>query len=426
MLRLNYLLLFLTLASCMDNTKFNIPTPKKSSHLTPKQQLPKEEVYDKILGALVGSAIGDAMGASTEMWNRKLIQERFGYITGLTPVLREKSPEGVWKHNMLAGATTDDTRWKYFLGQYLSTNQNDLSGGKLANFIVEYYEELLNGLKESKVKASTDVLDAEMEKVNWIKEWARVAMAYGKSESLFAAAQSRFYGGEMSCAGMLFSPMFALISSNAEDAYLKSFEHCIFDIGYARDISSLLSSMTYNAMFYADMDSILEQSILVDPHSYADSRLIGRLGNQLASEARLWVNSNIEIPVLLEGEVLDSAPSAFQGSAEDWYRQNVIYDRMATKQREVAFHAGEVWQILIAGLEFGQGDFLKTLQFIVNYGRDNDTVAAIAGMILGAKIGYEKIPHNLKTNVLMVSKETMGIDLEKLARKMEALNPIAQ
>ncbi len=33
-----------------------------------------ETYYDRVLGGLVGSAIGDAMGASTEMWYRKDIQ----------------------------------------------------------------------------------------------------------------------------------------------------------------------------------------------------------------------------------------------------------------------------------------------------------------------------------------------------------------
>ena len=66
--------------------------------------------------------------------------------------------------------------------------------------------------------------------------------------------------------------------------------------------------------------------------------------------------------------------------------------------------------------------FEKTMQFIVNYGRDNDTVAAIAGMILGAKDGYSKLPVSLRTEALRVNKENMGIDLEALAREMTEQN----
>ena len=58
------------------------------------------------------------------------------------------------------------------------------------------------------------------------------------------------------------------------------------------------------------------------------------------------------------------------------------------------------------------------MQFIVNYGRDNDTVAAVAGMILGAKEGYSNLPKNLREEVVKVSREQMGIDLEALAKEM--------
>lgn len=64
------------------------------------------------------------------------------------------------------------------------------------------------------------------------------------------------------------------------------------------------------------------------------------------------------------------------------------------------------------------------MQFIVNYGRDNDTVAAVAGMILGAKDGFSNLPADLRTEVLTVNKEVLGIDLEALAREMvENIHP---
>jgi len=66
---------------------------------------------------------------------------------------------------------------------------------------------------------------------------------------------------------------------------------------------------------------------------------------------------------------------------------------------------GEIWQILNTGLKFGEGDFSKSMEFIVNFGRDNDTVAAVAGMILGAKDGYAKLPQALKDEVIRVNRD---------------------
>jgi len=56
----------------------------------------------------------------------------------------------------------------------------------------------------------------------------------------------------------------------------------------------------------------------------------------------------------------------------------------------MAFHPGEVHQINLTALLFTDFDFEKSLAFVTNYGRDNDTVAAITGAILGALHGFCK------------------------------------
>jgi len=114
-------------------------------------------------------------------------------------------------------------------------------------------------------------------------------------------------------------------------------------------------------------------------------------------------------------------PKGFLGSQKDWVQQELVYQLLEKDEKAIAFHAGEIWQILITALQFGEGEFEKTMQFIVNYGRDNDTVAAVAGMILGAKDGYSNLPPSMKEEILKVSTEQMGIDLEALAKELVAL-----
>ena len=158
-------LLFLTFASCKDEkADIDIPSPKKTVYSSEALQLSKVAYYDKVLGALVGSAIGDAMGASTEMWRRKDIQLKYGYIKGFTPAIREQSPEGTWGHNLTSGATTDDTRWKFALVKYLSKYQNDWSPEHFADFILDYYSTLARGLLNDSDIPKTDFLDTQIEK----------------------------------------------------------------------------------------------------------------------------------------------------------------------------------------------------------------------------------------------------------------------
>lgn len=417
--------ILLLFATCKEtSSKIEINSPSKTAFVTDSFNLSEEERYDKILGALVGSAIGDAMGASTEMWHRNDIQLKYGYITGLTPAVREQSPEGTWEHNLSAGATTDDTRWKYFMVKYLSAYGDHLNSKAFAKFITDYYGDLTDDLANVQIRTNPDLLDDQNEKIDWIKEWARVALAYQESPEAYQKAQNRFYGGEMSCAGQLYTPMFGLVAQSPEDAYDTAYEHSLFDLGYAKDISALVAAMTHMAMRTQNIDSIISTATFVDPYGYQDSRLVGRISNATA-DASVKTVLRIKQMILIDSLVVKDTlvfkkPQDFTGTQKDWVRQEMAYKFLEKDEKAIAFHAGEIWQILITGLQFGEGDFEKTMQFIVNYGRDNDTVAAVAGMILGAKDGYSNLPQELRETVVKVSREQMGIDLEALAKEMVA------
>lgn len=377
--------------------------------------LDPETYYDRVLGALVGSAIGDAMGASTEMMDRADIRFEYGYITGLTPVTMPKQAEGPWGNLLDAGATTDDTRWKYFTSEYLLAHSPNLNADNFAQMIVDFYRAEIAKLSDGQLVSSTDLFDEKVQRIDWIKEWARVALARGKSPGDFLLAQSRFYGGEMSCAGMLYSPMFGLVSANADSAYKSGFEHALFDIGYAKDITGMVAAMTNLALQEKDIGAVLTKAVLIDPYGYSDSRLIGRVLQTIVDNARNTVHSAREITAREFPSVSDP-PSGYPYDKEHWLQQDYIYHRLEDSQKSVAFHAGEIFEILYTALMFADGDFSKTMTFIVNYGRDNDTVGAVAGMVLGALHGYERLPGAIKADVIRVNRDLLGIDLEAIAR----------
>jgi len=409
--------------SCKEQThEFTLTAPSKLTYGLDTINLSKEEYHDKVLGALVGSAIGDAMGASTEMWHRQDIQRQYGYINGLTPATRVQSPEGTWENNLNAGATTDDTRWKSLMVKYFVKHKTNRNATVFADFISSYYQSVASELANKDILLKPDALDAKLEPVDWIKEWARVAIAYQQGTTEYLNAQHRFYGGEMSCAGMLYTPMIGLVNPNPEAAYTEAYDHTLFDLGYARDISALVSALTNMALQTRNMDSILNTAIFVDPLRYQDSRLVGRISADIATTARksVWLSRELEIgdDVDLKDSLGINKPDGFEGNNTAWIQQDFVYNQLEKDKKAIAFHSGEIWQILITALEYGKGDFEKTMQFIVNYGRDNDTVAAVAGMILGAKEGFALLPKSLSEEVLRVNREQLGIDLEALATSM--------
>ncbi|HMQ62629.1 MAG TPA: ADP-ribosylglycohydrolase family protein [Flavilitoribacter sp.] len=384
--------------------------------------LTKEAYYDKLLGMLAGAAIGDAMGAPTEMWHRSDIAVQFGYVDSLDMVLREGSPEGPWEDNLPGGSTTDDTRWKYLIGRYLIENAagaDSLDARNFAGYLVSTYVREMEAVKAIDAFAP-EPLERQIMHMAWLQEWAKVAKPY-QEQNLdgYSYALNRFYGGEMSCAGMLYTPAVgAFYPAQPEIAYREAYRLGLFDLGYARDISALTAAMVSVAMKPGiQPKEIGIVAAYVDPLRYHNSRLVGRLAFGAYRTA-------IDIAYRAKQEPVDpeiTEPVKLRNWKRDpiYYRQvQKAYEMLDEHLQDIPFHAAEINLINLTALEFSEGDFSKAIEFVVNYGRDNDTVAAVTGAILGAYWGYNRLPQEWKTKALKINREKLGLDLEVLARGM--------
>ncbi len=418
-----YLLILVSLIACQSkpdrHTSFPAPeAPVSIRETTLPDALTKEIYQDKLLGMLVGSAIGDAMGAPVEMWGRDWIQAQYGYIDTLVHVIREGSPEGPWEDNMKAGATTDDTRWKYLVGEYLlSQNDHELDDVAFANYLVSLYEAEKQEV-QSLETFDPEPLEQQLRHMTWLQEWAKVARPYAEDDLRgYTYALNRFYGGEMSCAGMLYTPMIgSYFPGLSVTAYEEAYRLGIFDIGYARDISALTAGYVAQAMNpNIPYDSIAGITPILDPLKYANSRLIGRLAQQSYLNARKIV---FDARAITEPDADLRLPKGFKRSALEYTQMIYAFEALDQQMKAIPFHAGEIHLINLTALLYSEGDFRLAMEFIVNFGRDNDTVAAVTGAILGAYLGYENLPKGLTDPVLKISEEIVSIDLEALSMQM--------
>jgi hypothetical protein len=409
--------------ACSESKKDPSPFPAPEvTSFVPSVVLPvdlsREVYYDKLLGMLIGSAIGDAMGAPVEMWSRQAMEIQYGFIDTLIHVIREGSPEGPWEDNMIPGATTDDTRWKYLAGQYLTSQSYDsLDDKAFASFIVQLYQKEMEQVKSVET-FDPEPLEQKIRHMTWLQEWAKVARPFMKNDLQgYSYALNRFYGGEMACAGMLYAPMIGgYYPGQPHKAYTESFRLGIFDIGYARDITGLTSAYVAKAMQpHVSYDSITAMTPLVDPMRYANSRLVGRLAHQSYINAKRIV---FEAKSIEKEDTQLRLPKGYKWSPIEYTRIKKAYSLLDHHLQMIPFHAGEIHIINLTALLYSEGDFEKAMAFIVNYGRDNDTVAAVTGAILGAYHGYSGLPQGLAKPVLLTTRETIGIDLEALASQL--------
>ena len=424
----------LLIASCTSKEEYPSKSVRStgsfSLHEFIDTSLTDSVLQDKLMGMLIGSAIGDAMGAPTEMWSRNTIKIEHGFVDGLDLVLREASPEGPWDFNLPAGGTTDDTRWKKLTVQFLEQTEQKrpnylpptLDAREFSAFLVKQY---LDGVKRLK---ETDSFDPEPFEVNarkmtWLQEWALVAKPFAENDLQgYADALAHFYGGEMSCAGMLYAPTIgAFYPGKPERAYQETFKLSIFDLGYARDLTSLVAAMTAAALEAdATKESVTEVVQKVDPEAYFKSRLIGRTAQRIFKTAFYIDYEAKQVAAVDANQYLD-IPKTFPYDSLYYARTLKAYELLERQLQDIPFHAGEIFLINMTALLFCDMDFEKALQFVTNFGRDNDTVGAITGAILGAYLGAKKLPKDLVEQVLKTNKEELGIDLELLAVQLYEL-----
>ncbi|MEO0732668.1 MAG: ADP-ribosylglycohydrolase family protein [Bacteroidota bacterium] len=379
-------------------------------------------LYDKILGSLVGSAIGDAMGAPTEMWDQWTISEEYGHVDSLDLVLREPSPEGPWDYNLPPGAGTDDTRWKQLMTRYVLSEHDLRAPGKALSLLPARFATYLNGAYAASLKdlQQTEGVEPEpyedsMRRLTWLQEWARVSRAYAAGDlDGYRNTLSRFYGGEMACAGMLYAPVIgATFPGRPEEAYRAGYDLALFDLGYARDVTGLTAALTAAAFSPdAKLDTFTNVLRDIDPADFFRSRLLGRVTYQQYKLARSIVRQARRVAVANPDLHL---PDEYPYDSLTYTQTIKAYELLAKARQDAPFHAGEIHLINLTALLYSELDFSRALEFVTNYGRDNDTVAAVTGAILGARNGFNQLPQDQRELVIRVNREVLDIDLEALA-----------
>ncbi len=426
----------LLLTGCGERHQENplLPSPQLMAHYDEYDyqdgSLTDSALYDKVLGSLVGSAIGDAMGAPTEMWPQTDISDEYGHVDSLTLVLREPSPEGPWNYNLPPGAGTDDTRWKDLMVKFLvqehvshaGDGPLEVSPHRFSAFITARYATSVGELRATRGLDSEPLEDA-MRRVTWLQEWARVTQAYSAGDlEGYRNALSRFYGGEMSCAGMLYAPVIgAAFPGRPEAAYRAAYALSLFDLGYARDITALTAALTAAAFSPAATPKTFVDVVReTDPEGFFRSRLIGRIAYQQFKQARAIVRAATRMTLEDVRKQAIRLPPDYPYDSLTYARTTKAYELLDRAKQDVPFHAGEVHLINLTALLFSEYRFAPAMEFIINYGRDNDTVAAITGAILGALEGFQRLPVGDREKVLRVNREVLGIDLEARAVELTA------
>ncbi|RNB82355.1 ADP-ribosylglycohydrolase family protein [Brevibacillus fluminis] len=323
---------------------------------------------DRVKGALVGVAIGDAMGMPSELWSRQKVKARFGKITEFLP-----GPDDHFVvKGFAAGQFTDDTAQTLKICQSIIQRGGEVNPTAVAHAILEWADEVnaftTNALGPSSQKALLA-----------IKSGVPVEQAGGSGDTNGAAMR-------ISPIGLICKPDNIIrLVDEVEKVCLGTHNTNIAIAGAA-----LLAAAISAAIETRDWDSILSVAFA----AYDEGMKRGNDTFGASSKERVKWALELIASEQDEERLMDKL-------------YNLIGAGVATT---------EAVPMAIALSYYAKGDLIKGVLLAANLGGDCDTVGAMVGGLCGAYTGFSAIPAEHVQRIADVN----GVHLPAIAEQLFA------
>lgn len=342
---------------------------------------------EKILGCILGAAVGDAMGAATETKSINQIKEFFGdKVTSF-----KQPPDDTLARGRKAGQITDAFSIPYILTEHLIK-----SGGKMSQKIAEeallewgdteYFEPFAGMTTRSVVNRLRN--DASM------GTWAHAGRLGTK---IF---KSHYYALSSNGAASKAYPA-AILSKGNNDAAI----HNAVELTMAShdDPYSISGACAVSA---AICESLKDQTNL---QKIIQSAIDGSVkGEELARNRKdIWLYPGPSVTKRIHMALQIAAHS---GKKEELI--NELRERIGSGPA-----ISESVPIALGIILVNEGDTMESIYDAVNIGDETSSIACIVGAIVGAYNGYGSITDGY---LEIIEKENQ-IDLKKQARELESL-----
>lgn len=326
--------------------------------------------YDRALGALMGLGIGDALGMPTQCFSRAEILERYGVLTGFEPA----PDDNEISRGMAAGRVTDDTDQAVMIAELLIDGEGLVDPNDLARRFLEWQHRMQEAGSEDLLGPST------------IR--ALTAVSNGTSP------QDSGRWGDTNGAAMRIAPVgIATPPTNAEllvDAVVVA-SYVTHNTAVAISGAAAVAAIVSSGVSGADWHDSLELAF----EAIADGSTRGNYTPAPDMLARVqWaldiVNENDETPAL---DLI----------------ANLVGTSVATQESVPA---------AIAIAHLFRGDAWRAVREAASIGGDCDTIAAMAGAMLGAHHGAGAFAPEVRNALAEANPE---LDLEALVEPLLAL-----
>jgi ADP-ribosylglycohydrolase len=347
------------------------------------------KLFGKVRGCLYGGAIGDAMGAPAEWKMPAEIRERYEEIIDF--VEPWDGPSDIGKGD---GRFTDDTHMTRVLGEIYTSEGTHLDPFVFAERIVPMIADEPRWLAERGQEMPL------VDRLFYPEKWLLMRLRLANADPRLGGV-----GNMVNCgAAMYAAPVGIVNACDPVNAYREAVE--IFSAhqwSYGLEAAAVMAACVAEAFKPgATVDSVV--GVAIDLAKEGTKEAIAAV----TYEARWHDDWRDAIGALRD------AIRPFDGSAEDGVgdRGNKTDDWTPSRRKSI-----EELPVALGFLLVTQGDFEQAIFGAANYGRDNDSIAGMAGAIAGALHGDGVIRAEWIAQINTANR----VDLDPLARNLTEL-----
>lgn len=326
-------------------------------------------LQEKALGALIGSAVGDALGGPTEGRSPEMIRERYGgYVEGFVGPFYDD-----WQHarpiapfHKGHGHVTDDTLMTLALIHVYLQKRDHLDAYDIADKLIPEI-------------ADKEIWIPELERETLLVNRLFFAEKYLLLRLRYANADPREAGvGNMvNCgAAMYMAPVGIVNAGNPDRAYQEAIEIAgAHQCSYGREAAGVYAACVAEAMRPGSTVDLVVATAL----------RLAKDGTRKAIEAvtgvaRQYTDWRAAI------KPLRAAMAPYDTVGEEYRGENL------GARRPSRIHSIEEVPLALGMLVVARGNYRETVLGGVNHGRDSDSIASMGGAIAGALGGIDCVP----------------------------------
>lgn len=332
----------------------------------------KQELYDKILGSLATSCIGDALGCPTEQLTMEEIKKEFaGFVTDFHAPAKDHPFAG----GRTAGQITDDASLLLKMAKAVVT-----SGGNLT--VKHVVEQLLIWSEEEEYRFAGPTTKAAIERLKLGDDKA------GSSGILASSGASNGAAMRIGPAGLA-NP--GSINGAVQDAITMSLPThgtTAAIAGAAAIAAGVAEALTSDATVESVVQACLEGA--------AQGEQLRRDGVRVTPGPSIGKRIELAVSIAMRAPSLEDAMIDLEA---------LVGTGLPT---------AEAVPTAVGLFVAADGDPFKTVFASANIGHDTDTIACIAGALAGALKGIERVPQSLVEKV----QQANDLDLAELAQDL--------